>query len=194
MFAVCGFALLCWVSVSHAAPPACEKLLQPLEQLHFQHLEGRWALVAGGLSDPANLEKFKSRESVSVSFANYSDSSKIGFTRVFGFNDSCQHMHSNVTLQGSSFSFEESNVTVTVLYTSCSDCAVMRFVKSNEVQRLYLFSRRREVGQQEVEEFKAQAVCLNVSEHFLMDPSKELCPEKVSHDPATTENTEGQNA
>uniref|UniRef100_A0A3Q0R543 Uncharacterized protein n=1 Tax=Amphilophus citrinellus TaxID=61819 RepID=A0A3Q0R543_AMPCI len=196
MFAVYGFALLCWVSVSHAAPPACEKLLRPLEQLDFQHLEGRWAMVAGSVSDPAHLEKFKSRDSASITFANTSDSSEITFMRVFGFDDSCRYSNSNITLQGSSFTFEDFNITVTVLYTSCSDCAVMRFDKSKQIRRLYLFSRRRAVGQEEMEEFGAQAACLNVSEPILMDPSKELCPEKVSHDPAaqTTENTEGQNA
>lgn len=188
MFAVYSILFICWKSASYAAPSACENLLHPLEQLDFHHLEGSWALVAGSVSDPAHLESLKSRDSVRIIFAGNNDTSKISFTRVFSSHGSCQYMHSNITLQGSSFTFEQLNITVTALNTSCSDCSVMRFDKSKQVQRFYLFSRRREVGQTEMEEFKAQAACLNITEPFVMDPSKELCPEKISGNP------EGQNA
>lgn len=188
MFAVYIIVFICWKSVSHAAPSACENLLHPLEQLDFHHLEGSWALVAGSVSDPAHLESLKSRDSARIIFAGNNDTSKISFTRVFSSHDSCQYMHSNITLQGSGFTFEQLNVTVTALNTSCSDCVAMRFDKSKQVQRFYLFSRSREVGQTEMEEFKAQGACLNITAPFVMDPSKELCPEKISGNP------EGQNA
>lgn len=53
MFAVCAITLLCCVSVSQSAPLACEDSARSLDQLDSHHLEARWALVAGSLSDPA---------------------------------------------------------------------------------------------------------------------------------------------
>uniref|UniRef100_A0A3Q1BFE4 Apolipoprotein M n=1 Tax=Amphiprion ocellaris TaxID=80972 RepID=A0A3Q1BFE4_AMPOC len=183
MFAVYAIALLCWMSVSHSAPLDCKNLLRPSDQVDLPHLEGRWVLIAGSVSDPAHLEKFKSRDSAIITFANHSDASKVSFTRIFSFGDSCQYMKSNITLQGSGFTFEQFNVTVTVLQTSCQDCAVMRFDdQSKKPVRFYLFSRKRDVEQKDLEEFKAQTECLKMSEPSIMDPTKELCPEEISVD------------
>uniref|UniRef100_A0A4W6FTU8 Uncharacterized protein n=1 Tax=Lates calcarifer TaxID=8187 RepID=A0A4W6FTU8_LATCA len=175
MFAVCVIALLCLS-------------LQPLDQLDHHQLEGSWVLVAAGLRDPAHLEHFKTRDSAIIKFASASEPSKISFTRIFGFNDSCHYLLSNITLEGSSFSFEKINITVTFLYTSCPDCVVMRFDnESKEPLRVYLFSKRREVEQKEMEEFGAQVACLNMLPPERMDPTKELCPENE-------EKAEGQKA
>ncbi len=103
MFAVCVITLLILATVSHSAPLPCEELVQPLDQLHLHHLEGRRALIAASLSDPSHLEKFKSRDSASINFAN--DTSQISFTGAYGFRDSCQYLHTNVTLEGSSFTW-----------------------------------------------------------------------------------------
>lgn len=50
--------------------------------------------------------------------------------------------------------------------------------------------------QEEAEEFGAQSKCLNMLPPIMMDPTKELCPEQISSDPAVQneENTEGQKA
>ncbi len=157
MFAVCVITLLSLATVSHSAPLPCEELVQPLDQLHLHHLEGRRALIAASLSDPSHLEKFKSRDSAGINFAN--DTSQISFTGAYGFRDSCQYLHTNVTLEGSSFTFGHMNITVTFLHTSCQDCVVMRFDnKLKELQRLYLFSKRREVGQEEISFFFKQSL------------------------------------
>ncbi|XP_078021154.1 uncharacterized protein LOC144461735 [Epinephelus lanceolatus] len=184
MFAVYVITLLCLVSVSHSAPLACEDLVRPLNQLDLHHLEGRWVLVAGSLSDPAHLEKFKKRDSARIIFTNANETSKMSFTRVFGFNDSCQYMHANIKLEGSSFTFGGFNLTVTVLHMSCPDCVVMRFDEPKRLLRLYLFSRRREVEPEEMEVFRAQAVCLDMPPPVLTDPTKKPCPDQISTDPA----------
>uniref|UniRef100_A0A3B5ADJ7 Uncharacterized protein n=1 Tax=Stegastes partitus TaxID=144197 RepID=A0A3B5ADJ7_9TELE len=197
MFAACVIAVLCWMSVGHSAPLDCENLLRPLNQVGLPYLEGKWALIAGSVSDPAHLEKFKSRDSASIIFGNHSDASTVSFMRIFSFGDSCQYMKSNITLQSNGFAFDQFNVTVTVLQTSCQDCAVMRFNdESKKPVRFYLFSRTREVEQKDMEEFKAQTECLNLSEPALMDPTKELCPEEISIDAAaqTEEKTDGEKA
>lgn len=181
MFAVYVIALLCWASLGHGAPLACEDLVRPQDGLGFQHLEGRQSLVAASLDDLTYLENFKRRDSATIYFANSSDTSKLSFIRSFRSNDSCQYLTSNITVEGSSFAFEEYNITVTFLSTSCPDCALMRFDDSSKKPlRMYLFSRRRELEEKEMEEFKAQAKCLNMHPPVLMDPTKELCPEQIT--------------
>uniref|UniRef100_A0A3B4Y0M9 Uncharacterized protein n=1 Tax=Seriola lalandi dorsalis TaxID=1841481 RepID=A0A3B4Y0M9_SERLL len=182
MFAVCAVALLCLVSVSHSAPLACEDVARPLDQLDPLHLAGRWALVAGGMTDAAYLEKFKTRDSAAINYPNASETPITSFTRSFNFNDSCQHLQSNITLEGSGFIFHQYNITVTFLYTSCPDCLLMRFDdESKKPLRMYLFSRRRELEQKEIEEFSAQAKCLN-----MLPPASDMySPERctgVMHD------------
>ncbi|KAI3352461.1 hypothetical protein L3Q82_005415 [Scortum barcoo] len=201
MFALCIIAFLCLLPVNYSAPAACENLVRPLDHLDFHHLKGRWALVAGAMRDNSYLEKFKTRDSASVSFGNTSENSTVSFQRVIGFSGSCQYTQSNITLKASGFSFNDINMAVTILNMSCPDCLLMSFKnESNDVLRLYLFSRRRAVDQKEMEEFRAQAECLNMLEPSAVDPTKELCPEKIS-DTADTDTaaqtevkTEGQNA
>ncbi|KAK5899411.1 hypothetical protein CesoFtcFv8_008895 [Champsocephalus esox] len=188
MFAVNVIILLCLMSASHAAPLGCEVLLRPLDQLDARHLEGRWLLVIGGMCDLSHVESFKSRDSASLNFANASESSKMSLTHIFGFGDSCRYRHFNITLGESSFTYDQSNHTVRFLHTSCPDCLVMRFDnESQKTLRLYLFSRRREVEQEKVEEFRAQVECLKLLPPVMMDPTKELCPEQSNHHSAASE-------
>lgn len=178
MFAVWAFALLCLVSPSRSADPACEDLVRPVDPLDPAHLEGARSIVAGSMTTPEYAEKFKTRDSASISFVNGTS-----FSRVFRSNDSCQYLNSNITLEGSSFNFHQYNITVTFLQTSCPDCLLLRFDNmSKELQRLYLFSKRREVEQKEMDEFAAQAQCLNSLPPIVMDPTKPLCPEEMSND------------
>ncbi|XP_070710369.1 alpha-1-acid glycoprotein 1-like [Pempheris klunzingeri] len=196
-FAVCAIALLCWMSaVSHSAPPACEDLVRPLDQLDPHHLEGKWALVAGSLSHPPHLEKFKKRDSASVNFST--NDTYISYTRSIRLDNKCQYNTYNISLEGSSFSYDgtdKSNFSANLVHTTCQDCLLMRFnVESGKRLHFYLFSRRRELEQSEVEEFRAQVECLKIPPPVVMDPTKELCPEETAGDPAakTEEKTEGQ--
>ncbi|TNN83687.1 hypothetical protein EYF80_006205 [Liparis tanakae] len=170
---------------SHQAPLACEDSVRPLEKLHRSHLEGRWVLIAGTVSDPADLENFKRRDSARSNFVNASEASEMSFTGIFGFGDSCQYLHSNITLEGPSFTLHYSNITATALHTSCTDCAVIRFdSKSNELKNVYLFSRGKEVEPKEMEEIRAQVECLNMPPPLLMDPTKDVCQEQIVPKPA----------
>lgn len=67
-------------------------------------------------------------------------------------------------------------------------------VESGKWQHFYLFRRRRELEHKEIEEFWAQVECLNMPPPAVMDPTKELCTEEMTSDPAsqTEEKTEGQ--
>ncbi|XP_073324760.1 uncharacterized protein [Pagrus major] len=182
LFAVCTVAVFCLASVSLSAPLACEDLTRPLDRLVPRHLEGRWALVAGSLSDPTQLEFFKRRDSSSVNFSNTSAASNILYTPSVHFGGKCHLQSFNVSLEGSILTFDvrdRVNLTVTFLNRSCKDCVLMRFDnESKELKRLFLFSRRREVEQREMEEFTAQAECLNMPPPVVMDPNKELCFEQ----------------
>lgn len=178
MFAFYVSVLLCLATVSHSATLSCEDLVRPLDHVEFHHLAGRWALVAGSLTDRTHEESFKRRDSASINFVN--ETSSLSLMRAFRFGDSCQYMTSNITLEGNYFMFQEFNMTVSLLYTSCPDCTVMAFHKSKALMRLYLFSRRSEVTQEEAEEFGAQSKCLSLLPPIMLNHAKELCPEKTS--------------
>lgn len=182
MFSVCTIAVFCLASVSLSAPLACEDSTRPLDQLVPRHLEGRWALVAGTLSDPAQLAFFKRRDSSSVNFSITSAASNILYTPSVLFGGKCHLQSFNVSLERSILTFDvrdQVNLTMTFLNTSCEDCVLMRFDnESKELQRLLLFSRRREMEQREMEEFTAQAECLSMPPPAVMDPNTDLCLER----------------
>lgn len=180
MFSVCTIAVFCLASVSLSAPLACEDSTRPLDQLVPRHLEGRWALVAGTLSDPAQLAFFKRRDSSSVNFSITSAASNILYTPSVLFGGKCHLQSFNVSLERSILTFDvrdQVNLTMTFLNTSCEDCVLMRFDnESKELQRLLLFSRRREMEQREMEEFTAQAECLSMPPPAVMDPNSPSAP------------------
>ncbi len=196
MFAACAIAIFCLVSVSRSAPLTCEDSVRPLDQLDPRHLEGRWALVAGSLSNPANLEFFKSRDSSSINFSNTSATSSFVYTPSIHVGGKCHFESYIVSLENGVLAFDvrdQVNLTVTFLHTSCQDCVVMRFDnKLKELQRLYLFSKRREVGQEEMDEFKAQLECLNMPLPVVMDSKKELCAEQSALNSAVAQSVEQQ--
>uniref|UniRef100_A0A3B3HNG2 Apolipoprotein M n=1 Tax=Oryzias latipes TaxID=8090 RepID=A0A3B3HNG2_ORYLA len=180
MLPLYAIALLCWVSVSRSAPTPCEELVRPSDQVNFPDLKDSRVLVLASAKDPLQAEKLKSRDSVTISFDNHTDSSEMFLKRSYSFGDRCEYVQSNITVEGSSFSFAEYNISVSFLRSSCADCITMVFNKSSQGPvRLYLFSRRREVNLKESEEFTAQAKCFNMSPTVVMDPTKELCPEQM---------------
>ncbi|AWP05803.1 putative alpha-1-acid glycoprotein 1-like [Scophthalmus maximus] len=140
-FIALAVALLCLVSVSISAPLACEELVRPLDQLDLSHLEGRWALAAGGLSHLPNLERFRQRDSAAVNFSRNTSDSAISYTRSIRLENKCTFNTYNISLEGSSFVISGSNFTMTFLYTSCPDCLVLRFDnKAKQLRNVYLLN------------------------------------------------------
>ncbi|KAG8014876.1 hypothetical protein GBF38_003561 [Nibea albiflora] len=193
MSILCVLALLCLMTLTHSAPLTCEEMLRPLDQVDLPRLEGRRALVAASLSHPPFMERLRQRETASVDFSSNSSESSISFRRSTRFDNVCHYGSYNISLQGSSFIFD--NITTTFTHTSCDDCVLLSFdVESGKRQHFYLFSRRRQLETQEIQEFTAQVKCLNMPPPVVMDPTKELCPEESSSDAAaqTEEKAEGQ--
>ncbi|CAG03272.1 unnamed protein product, partial [Tetraodon nigroviridis] len=159
-FLVVSAVILCWFSVSLAAPLACEELIRPLDQLQPHRLVGRWALVAGGLTHLPSLEKFKQRDSASIHFSSNASETSLTYTRSLCLGNKSLHTTFNISLEGSSFTYDgtdKSNVSSSFIHTSCHDCLLMRMnVESGKRVHLYLFSRRRRLQQEEMEEFQAQ--------------------------------------
>ncbi|KAI3352460.1 hypothetical protein L3Q82_005414 [Scortum barcoo] len=179
MSPVCAIVLLCLLSLGHSAPLACEDLVRPLHQLDPHHLEGRRALVAGSLSHVPFMERLKQRESATAGFSISANETNISLFRDMRADNKCHYVSYNISLEGSSFTFADGNITTTFIYTSCPDCILMSFdVESGKRQHFYLFSKRRELEPREIEEFKAQVECLSMPPPVVMDPTKELCPEK----------------
>ncbi len=200
-FVACTIALFCSVSagVNHSAPLPCAELVRPLDQLDLHHLEGRWVLIAGSMSHPSYLEQFKQRDSATVNFPSNINDTNISYTRSIRLDNKCLYSSYNISLNGSSFTYEgteRSNFSSNFAHTSCHDCMVMHLkVESEKREHLYLSSRRREVEEKEMEEFRAQVACLNMPPPAVLHPTMELCPEETADDPAaqTEEKTDGQN-
>lgn len=197
MSPVYAILLLCLTYSSHSAPLTCEDLLRPLAQLDPQYLEGTWALVAGSVSSLSFMEKFKQRLSSTASFSSSTNDTSITWKRNMQNIDSkCHYVSYNISLEGSSFTFEmKNNVTATFTYTSCHDCILLNFeVPSEKRIHFYLFSQRRQLEQEEIDEFKSQAACLKMPEPAVMDPNTELCPQEETTDQAakTDEKTKEQ--
>ncbi|XP_026216619.1 uncharacterized protein LOC113162604 isoform X2 [Anabas testudineus] len=194
-FAVCATALLFMVSASHSAPLACEDLVRPVDQLDLRQLEGRWAMVAGSLSYPPFIERLRRRDSASLTFSSNTSDSVIVFSRSARVDNKCYHSSHNITLEGNSFTHDNNSVHTTFFYTSCPDCILVSCnVESGKRRHFYLLSRRRQLEEKEMEEFRAQVECLNMPPPVVLDPTKELCPEETADDPGAQpeEETEGQ--
>lgn len=195
-FVACA-VIVCLVSVSNTAPLACEDLTRSLDQVVPRQLEGRWAAVAGSYSDLQNLEVFKQAESVSVNVSSTSEN-RIFYTRSVRLNNNCHHFHFNISVEGSSFTYDgigNDSLSANFFQTSCQDCMLMQVKEqSGKVLRIALVSRRRQLEQKEMDEFTAQVKCLNLPPPVFKDPTKELCPAEIAGDPAAPreEKTEGQ--
>lgn len=184
MFAACAVAIFCLVSVSHSTPLVCEKLVHPLQSVAPLDLEGRWTLVAGSLNHRPWMDGLRLTDSITMYFSNTSDPSTVFYTQINRFGDQCHQFHYNISVDGSSFSFDVGNhfkITGSLRYTSCPDCLVVLWVVKSRQRHsldLYLLSRRREVEQKEMEEFRAQLNCYQLPVPVVMDPTAKLCPEQ----------------
>lgn len=186
LFAAHATILLCIVGVSQSAPPVCEQLVRPLDHVHLHRLEGGLAFVAGSVNNSQIMEALKQRSSITAYFSNSSETHH-SYTQVNRIAEQCQQKSYNISFQGSTFSLEGNSrfqFNGSFLYTSCPDCAVMRwFVNSARRQTvdLYLVSHRRKLEREEMEEFKAQVNCLQLPPPVVMDPSEKLCPQHQEH-------------
>lgn len=179
MFAVHVLLLLSLAQMSHSSLQTCGDLLRPLNQLHPQSLAGNWALVAGSLSHHPFLKLFSQRESATTSFSNNTDSSTITLKRSMRAENNCYYQSYNISLEGSSFTFDDGRVNATFVRTSCPDCILISFdVELGKRVHFYLFSRRRQLEEEEMEEFRRQVGCLKMLPPVVMDPAKELCPKE----------------
>uniref|UniRef100_A0A672GE11 Apolipoprotein M n=1 Tax=Salarias fasciatus TaxID=181472 RepID=A0A672GE11_SALFA len=173
------FTVLCLIAGSHSASLGCEKLLQPLGQFDSQNILGKLAFVAGSTKDPRGVDDMKTIDSATVYFH------KSWFTHVSRINDSCQYHPGNTSLDDHHrivLKLGRFNFTGLFLHAPCPDCAVFSWNIASfnyTTTNLFLLSKRRELEQEEMEEFRAQVECLDLPPIIVMDPSKELCPEKA---------------
>lgn len=181
MFAVRAAFLLGLARLTCSAPMSCGDLLRPLDGLQPASLAGDWALVAGSVSHPPLMEHFRQRDSATTSFRNTADSGAIAMKRSMRFENQCHYMSFNISLEGSSFTVNHGRVNATFVRTSCPDCLLISFdVESGTRVHFYLFAKRRQLEEEEMEEFRRQVTCLKMPPPVVMDPAKELCPEEGS--------------
>eukprot|EP00064_Thunnus_orientalis_P018992 superscaffoldBa00004572_g19101 len=182
MFALLA-TVLCLLSVSHSAPLDCESLVRPFDRLDPQQAEGSWVLVAGSLNYTGNAAILKARDSVTIDFHDSA------FTQADRVGERCDYNTLNISVDGQTFDYKTGafNFSGKVFHTSCPDCMVIRLDVQSSFRvttDLYLLSKRRELEEKEMEEFKAQVECLLMPPAIVMDPTKELCPKQATSSPA----------
>uniref|UniRef100_A0A3P9J3M4 Uncharacterized protein n=1 Tax=Oryzias latipes TaxID=8090 RepID=A0A3P9J3M4_ORYLA len=170
------FTILLFTPLGFSAPLDCDKLIQRLDPLNaLQHASGRWPLVAGSVKEDSDL--FLPLEiTLSVSL----ELGKSSFTQFIRSIPGCGSIASNFTLENNVMKavIGCNNHTITFFRTSCPDCRLFTIEARTSRQHFYLFSRRRQLEEKEMEEFRAQVECLNMPPPAVMDPTKDLCPEK----------------
>lgn len=176
-FAACIAAVLCSLSGSLAAPLACDDLVRPLNQMDPHDLVGRWTVIASSFQTEAAAAALKERDSYAVFVGNST------YTLAFSEKGQCHYYLRNMSVEGPVVTSKVGNYTLTATFhhTSCADCLLMTFdtdSPSYKSKDVYLIGKRRELDQNETEEFNAQLECLKMSPPVMMDPTKELCPEQ----------------
>ncbi|XP_029989583.1 uncharacterized protein LOC115419100 [Sphaeramia orbicularis] len=154
---VLSFTSVCW-----SAPLACNNLLKEVDK--GPDLGGRWYIIAVS-SDSclvSSLMKFLHPSGV-VDFTqeeapNIYD--MVATVKMYGFckNESQTLLHDNNRLMSYDKSTQQTTVTDSLLQTSCPDCVIGKTLNSMNV--LFLFSRRQNVNDDELNEFVKQAECL----------------------------------
>lgn len=176
-FAACITAVLCSLSGSLAAPLACDDLVRPLNQTDPHDLVGRWTVIASSFQNEGAAAALKKRDSYTVAVGNST------YTLAFSEKGQCHYDLRNMSVEGPVITSKVGNFTftATLRHTSCADCLLMTFdtdSPSYKSKDVYLMSKRRELHQNEMEEFEAQLECLKMPPPVVMDPTKELCPEQ----------------
>uniref|UniRef100_A0A674MVB8 Uncharacterized protein n=1 Tax=Takifugu rubripes TaxID=31033 RepID=A0A674MVB8_TAKRU len=108
-----------------------------------------------------------------------------GTSEVINSKNNCYYQSYNISLEGSSFTFDDGSSNATFIHTSCPDCILISFNgESGDLLYFYLFSRRRQLEEKEMEEFRRQVGCLKMPPPFVMNPANELCPEEGTSEAA----------
>lgn len=176
-FAACIISIFCSLSGSLAAPLACDDLVRPLNQMDPHSLVGRWTVIASSFQMEAAAAALKEKDTYTVDLGNST------YTLVFSEKGQCHYSLRNMSVEGLVFTSKlgDYTMTATLYNTTCADCLLMTFdtdSPSYKAKDVYLMSKRRELDQNEMEEFMAQLECLNMPAPVVMDPTKELCPEQ----------------
>lgn len=183
MFCICAIVLFCLTYLSQSAPLTCEDLIRPLNEVDSNFLEGKWAFIAGSLSHVLDMETLGRRQSATATFSSNTNETTITLARSMREDNKCYYSSYNISLEGVSFTFHDGRVNTTFTYTSCPDCILMNFdIESGRRLHFYLFSRRRQLKQVEIEEFRHQVDCLKLPKPVVMDSDMELCPEEEGGD------------
>ncbi|CAJ1053560.1 hypothetical protein L3Q82_005415 [Xyrichtys novacula] len=177
LLATCAVALFCFIPASSLAPPNCENLVRPLDHVDGHQLDGPWAMIAYSTVEPEGVLMInKYIDSLVMKFSNASDTSNTSnhlLESILGLVGYCDYSTSNITLEGNGFFHQD--VFTAFIHTGCSDCLLMR---ASNVGSLHLFSKRREVEKEVMDEFKTQAECMKNQPPVMMDSSKKLCPDQ----------------
>ncbi|XP_008414514.1 uncharacterized protein LOC103468904 [Poecilia reticulata] len=172
--AVVVFSLL---SLGQTAPViSCENMTQSIQVHERDKMLGRWNFVA-----MASAGQLFSPPSNWVDVKAITPNDEVITTQHPKMSGICHIINNNITvINNTLFSERPFSYRASLLPTSCPDCMLLYVQYTGRLSHrsLELLSRRTAVKDEEVEDFKKQAECLNFGVVQLKDPNTEFCKGK----------------
>lgn len=186
-----AFVVLCLAHCCLAAPLTCDNVVQLTIQTELPHWYGAWNLVAWSVRVLRTYVPLVGSDSFTL---HYNNATFLATQRV---GDQCLTTHYNITMEGPHFTTRRGFVTVngTIFSSSnsCPDCILALFTMDAPyftIENLCLFSRRRELNPEELQDLKSLKPCLKFTDHTVIDSSKERCPPPDDFYPSENKNWE----
>lgn len=180
---LCVAAVLGLLSGGQAAPLTCQKLVQPLEKINLETIQGKWVLIGSSMFKPEDVSSFWSE-------VNITSPNTIGLTHTMKGKDNegkCASIRFNFALENNTLNLNVSGFLMSKVFlkTDCPDCLLIQATMGygeEEVKGVLFYNRRREVSPEELQTFKKQMECFNISPPYILSSQNEPCPQPAPED------------
>ncbi|KAM7009727.1 uncharacterized protein LKV04_001662 [Tautogolabrus adspersus] len=175
--------VLCLLSVGESAPvTGCESLIQPIDVQERDQLLGKWTVLAEATNTSG--EKLPTDFVVESAWTRFTAANESGAIDVFQaekMSGNCYTLKTKMTLENNTLSIGQPlNSSARLLSTGCPDClvyATQYLMEESTYSGVQLMSRRNNVTDAELHEFKKQVECLNLPPPVILNQDKGLCPQ-----------------
>nr|XP_020497510.1 uncharacterized protein LOC109989941 [Labrus bergylta] len=171
------------LSVGESAPvTGCESLIKPMDVLERDQLLGKWTLLAESTNTPGakSMTDFVV-ESAWTLFTAANESGVIDVFQAEKMSGNCYTLKTKMTLENNTLSIGPPlNSSARLLSTGCPDCLVYATqypMEESAYNGVQLMSRRNNVTDAELHEFRRQVGCLKLPPPVILNQDKGLCPQ-----------------
>lgn len=159
-YAASAFAVLSLVSgFSQCPPDPCQGVVKPARQQDLPPLDGQWIAVSLSLKNNKSRQAVHRSDSFTLHYKNatFLTTKRQGTRCIYQpYNAPLRGVYFNDTLKSRDYPEKFTKFTGTIFSSSCTDCLMMSFdivSPTYSVQTVTLYSRGREVEQEQLLEF-----------------------------------------